>query len=85
MTFGAFMMLGLLAVAVLGTTGTGLGVYALISNRVPGGRLGRTVRNPRLWGTGVLCMVSALAFTSWTPFVIGLGIAVTGHAVKPTG
>ncbi|MFF1706738.1 hypothetical protein [Streptomyces sp. NPDC058252] len=71
--------------AVLGMTGAGLGVYALICNRAPGRLLGKTVRNPRLWGTGMLFMVSSLAFVSWTPFIIGLGITVTAHAVKPTG
>lgn len=85
MTYGDAVMLWFLAMAVLVMTGTGLGSYALIYNQVPGGWLGRTVRNPRLWGTGMLFMVSSLAFVSWTPFIIGLGITVTGHAVKPTG
>ena len=85
MAFGELLTLALLAMVVLGMTGAGLGVYALIYNRVPGRWLGRTVRNPRLWGTGMLFMVSSLAFVSWTPLVIGLGITVTGHAVKPTG
>ncbi|WP_427164076.1 hypothetical protein ACQF4J_00025 [Streptomyces sp. C1-1] len=71
--------------AVVAVTGTGIGIYALISNRVPGRRLGKTVRNPRLWGTGVLFMVCGLAFVSWSPVIIGLGITVVGHAVKPTG
>ncbi|MFD9395179.1 hypothetical protein ACFWBB_31935 [Streptomyces sp. NPDC060000] len=79
------MALSLLAMAVLGMTGAGLGIYALTSNRVPGRLFGKTVRNPRLWGTGMLLMVSSLAFVSWTLLIIGLGITVTSHAVKPTG
>lgn len=85
MTFGGLLALWLLALAVLAVTGTGTGIYALISNRVPGRWLATTVRNPGLRGTGVLFMVSSLAFVSWTPLIIGLGITVTGHAVKPTG
>lgn len=85
MAFGELLTLVLLAMAVLLTTGAWLGSYALICNRVPGRWFGRTVRNPRLWGTGLLFMVSSLAFVSWTPFILGLGITVTGHAVKPTG
>ncbi|WP_327316772.1 hypothetical protein [Streptomyces sp. NBC_01235] len=42
-------------------------------------------RSRRSGGTGLLFMVSSLAFVSWTPFVLGLGITVTGHVVKPTG
>jgi hypothetical protein len=64
---------------------SGLGIYALICNRVTGRLLGKAVRNPRLWGTGMLFMVSSLAFVSWTPLIIGLGITVVGHTVKPTG
>ncbi|USA02166.1 hypothetical protein NCG97_18250 [Streptomyces lydicamycinicus] len=85
MAFGELLTLALLTMAVLGMTGAGLGIYALICNRVPGRWLGKTVRNPRLWGIGMLFMVSSLAFVSWTPLIIGLGITVTGHAVKPTG
>lgn len=85
MTYGDAVTLWFLGMAVLVMTGTGLGIYALTCNRVPGRWLGRTVRNPRLWGTGVLFMVSSLAFVSWTPLIIGLGITVVGHAVKPTG
>ncbi|MFE4054570.1 hypothetical protein [Streptomyces sp. YIM B13518] len=85
MAFGGLLALGLLAMAVLGVTGAGIGIYALISNRMPGRWLGKTVRNPRLWGIGILFMVSSVAFVSWTPFIVGLGITVIGHAVKPTG
>ncbi|WP_158801142.1 MULTISPECIES: hypothetical protein [Streptomyces] len=85
MTFGGLLTLGLIVVAVLGVTGAGVGTYALICNRMPGRWLARTVRNPRLWGTGILVAVSGLAFVSWIPVVIGLGIAVVGHTVNPTG
>ena len=85
MAFGELLTLSLIAMLVLGVTGAGLGIYALTCNRVPGRWLNKTVRNPRLWGTGLLFMVSSLAFVSWTPFIIGLGITVVGHAVKPTG
>ncbi|MGW2865525.1 hypothetical protein [Streptomyces sp. NPDC001205] len=85
MAYGEAVAFGLLVMAVLGMTGTVLGTDALICNRVPGRWLGKTVANPRLWGVGMLCMVSSLAFISWTPLIIGLGITVTAHAVKPTG
>lgn len=85
MAFGEFLTLGFVAMAVLWVIATWLGFYALICNRVPGRWLGKTVRNPRLWGTGLLFMVSSWAVGSWTPFIIGLGITVVGHVVKPTG
>ncbi|MFJ6087983.1 hypothetical protein ACIQI8_42115 [Streptomyces sp. NPDC092369] len=85
MAYGELWTLSLLTMAVLGMTVGGLGIYALICNRVPGRLLGKTVRNPRLWGTGMLFMVSSFAFLSWTPLIIGLGITVVGHTVKPTG
>ncbi|MFD5721463.1 hypothetical protein ACFWA4_34610 [Streptomyces sp. NPDC060011] len=85
MAYGELSPLWLLAMAILGTTIAGLGIYALISNRVPGRLLGKTVRNPRLWGTGMLVMVSSLAFASWTPLIIGLGITVVSHTIRPTG
>ncbi|MER7983313.1 hypothetical protein [Streptomyces sp. NPDC095817] len=85
MAYGEALTLWLLAMAVLGMTIAGLGMYALICNRAPGRLLGKTVRNPRLWGTGMLVIVSSLAFVSWTPLIVGLVITVLSHAIRPTG
>uniref|UniRef100_A0AAU2VGU1 Uncharacterized protein n=1 Tax=Streptomyces sp. NBC_00003 TaxID=2903608 RepID=A0AAU2VGU1_9ACTN len=84
MAFGELLTLAMLGMALAGMTGAVLGVYALTCNRVPGRWFARMVRNPRLWGIGVLFMTASLAYISWVPLIIGLGITVTAHTVRPT-
>ncbi|MFB8400289.1 hypothetical protein [Streptomyces sp. NPDC055912] len=62
-------------------TGVVLGIHALLLGRLPGRRLPRYVRQPRLWGTGAL-LVSCGGFGSATLFVVGLGLVALGHTVK---
>lgn len=64
-------------------TGVVLGIHALLLGRLPGRRLATWVRQPRLWGAGVL-LVSGLGFGSATVLVIGLGLVALGYTVKPT-
>ncbi|GHD57599.1 hypothetical protein GCM10010317_045680 [Streptomyces mirabilis] len=64
-------------------TGTVLGIHALLLGRLPGRRLARRVRQPRLWGLGAM-LVACLGFGSATLFVIGLGLVALGHTVKPS-
>lgn len=80
MAFGELLTLAMLGMALAGLTGAVLGIYALTCNRVPGRWFARMVRNPRLWGIGVLFMTAGFAYVS----VLGLGIMVTAHTVRLT-
>ncbi|MET9296627.1 hypothetical protein [Streptomyces sp. NPDC003077] len=62
-----------------------LGIYAFTRNRVPGRPLRRIVRNPRLWGLGLLLQVASLLTSSWVVLALGLVCTVCGHVLKPTG
>ncbi|MBP2583753.1 hypothetical protein J3A78_004231 [Streptomyces sp. PvR006] len=62
-------------------TGVVLGIHALLLGRLPGRRLPRYVRQPRLWGTGAV-LVSCVGFGSATLFVVGLGLVALGHTMK---
>lgn len=85
MTFGSLLLFSL-ALAAVASVGVGsLGFYAFIRNRVPGRPLRRIVRNPRLWGVGLLLQVASLFALSWTFLALGLVCTVCGHALKPTG
>lgn len=77
----AFLPL-IVIVGALWLTGTVLGIHALLLGRLPGRRLARWVRLPRLWGLGAMLVV-CLGFGSATLFVIGLGLVAVGHTVKP--
>ena len=85
MTFGSFMLLFLGLIALVSVCVGSLGLYAFTRNRVPGPGLRRIVRNPRLWGIGLLLQVASLLTYSWTLLVLGLVCTVFGHAMKPTG
>ncbi|MGA5400447.1 hypothetical protein [Streptomyces pseudogriseolus] len=75
----------LLGMAVLGMAGLWAGTHALLHDRVPGRRFNRIVRNRRLWGAGLLVVLSSVLFLSWAPAVIGLVIMIAGHVIRPTG
>ncbi|MEU5423083.1 hypothetical protein ACFY1P_32290 [Streptomyces sp. NPDC001407] len=85
MTYGSLILLvfGLAVVAVLGIGP--LGMYAFLRNRVPGRPLRRVVRNPRLWGLGLLLQVASLLTYSWAVLALGLLCTVCGHALRPAG
>ncbi|MFG2577545.1 hypothetical protein [Streptomyces sp. NPDC048481] len=85
MAFGSLLLVAW-ALVVLASVGVGsLGFYAFTRNRVPGRPLRRLVRNPRLWGLGLLLLVASLLTHSWTLLAPALVCTVCGHALKPTG
>ena len=74
----------MLALVIAAIAWAVLGVHALLLGRMPGRRLPRLVRQPRLWGAGALLML-----VSWNPgspslLVVGIGIVALGHVAKPT-
>lgn len=85
MTFGSLILFSMGLVAIVAACAGSLGIYAFTRNRVPGRPLRRIVRNPRLWGLGLLLQVAALLTYSWALLVLGLVCTVCGHALKPTG
>ncbi|MFG2133942.1 hypothetical protein ACGFNV_40120 [Streptomyces sp. NPDC048751] len=85
MTFGSMMLLGLGLIVFVSVCVGSLGLHAFIRNRVPGRPLRRIVRNPRLWGIGLLLQVASLLTYSWTLLILGVVCTVCGHVVKPTG
>ncbi|MGA5385806.1 hypothetical protein ACPCUT_15355 [Streptomyces pseudogriseolus] len=85
MTYGGLLTVMLLGMAVLGMAGLWAGTHALLHDRVPGRRFNRIVRNRRLWGAGLLVVLSSVLFLSWAPAVIGLVIMIAGHVIRPTG
>ncbi|MFD8845016.1 hypothetical protein [Streptomyces pseudogriseolus] len=84
-TYGGLLTVMLLGMAVLGMAGLWAGTHALLHDRVPGRRFNRIVRNRRLWGAGLLVVLSSVLFLSWAPAVIGLVIMIAGHVIRPTG
>ncbi|MCG7207676.1 MULTISPECIES: hypothetical protein [Streptomyces] len=84
MGYGSFLLLWLGLVVAVSVCAGSLGMYAFTRNRVPGG-LRRLVRNPRLWGLGLLLQVASLLTFSWVLLVVGLACTVCGHVLKPTG
>lgn len=82
-SFATMLLPLVVIVGGLCLTGTVLGIHALLLGRLPGRRLARWVRQPRLWGVGAV-LVSCLGFGSGALFVIGLGLVALGHTVKPT-
>lgn len=85
MSYGSMMLLSLGLVAVVSLCVGSLGIYAFIRNRVPSRLLRRIVRNPRLWGLGLLVQVASLVTYSGDLLVVGVVCTVCGHAVKPAG
>ncbi|MCT9106106.1 hypothetical protein N4G69_10765 [Streptomyces mirabilis] len=74
----------LLVLLVAAITVAVLGVHALLLGRMPGRRLPRLVRQPRLWGAGALLVLVSWNLESGTLFVVSLGLIALGHVVKPT-
>ncbi|MFH8936878.1 hypothetical protein [Streptomyces griseosporeus] len=59
-----------------------LGLHALLLGRMPGRRLARLVRHPRLWGAGAL-LVLVGGRLSPSLCVIGVGLVALGHVRGP--
>ncbi|GHF78832.1 hypothetical protein [Streptomyces griseosporeus] len=55
-----------------------LGLHALLLGRMPGRRLARLVRHPRLWGAGALLMLMG-GNISPSLCVVGVGLVALGH------
>lgn len=77
------MLIGLVLLLVLAISWCVLGVHALLLGRMPGRRLSRLVRQPRLWGTGALLMVLSWNVNSPSLLAVGLGFVALGHLMKP--
>ncbi|MFJ9381464.1 hypothetical protein [Streptomyces sp. NPDC101455] len=52
--------------------------------RMPGHWLQQRVRQPGLWGAGVLLMLVSWNVHSPSLFTLGIGLVALGHVVKPT-
>ncbi|MGX1541302.1 hypothetical protein [Streptomyces adustus] len=76
------LVIGLL-LFVLAVTWAVLGVHGLLLGRMPGNWLDGKVRRPRLWGGGALLMIVSLNAHSPSLFVVGIGLVLLGHVVKP--
>ncbi|WP_328495430.1 hypothetical protein OHS59_23810 [Streptomyces sp. NBC_00414] len=59
-----------------------LGLHGLLIGRMPGRWLPRHVRQPRLWGAGVLLVLLG-GFEHLSLTVVGIGLIALGHVVKP--
>ncbi|OQD55913.1 hypothetical protein BM536_015930 [Streptomyces phaeoluteigriseus] len=79
-----FGVLGL-ALIVAAITWTVLGIHALLLGRMPGRRLPRLVRQPRLWGAGALLVPLSANLESPSLLALSVGFIALGHVVKPTG
>ncbi|MFB6989842.1 hypothetical protein ACFC0C_05700 [Streptomyces sp. NPDC056178] len=71
----AGIFVGILVAALCGAV---LGIHGLLLGRVPGRRLQRLVKRPRVWGAGALLLVVGV-FWSPTVAVIGVGLLAIGH------
>ncbi|MFD4897930.1 hypothetical protein [Streptomyces sp. NPDC058411] len=81
--FGMIMVGALLLLIALAIAWAVLGVHALLLGRMPGHRLPRLVRQPRVWGAGALLMLVSWNQGSPTLLVIGIGLVALGHVMKP--
>ncbi|MFD5040048.1 hypothetical protein ACFWNI_23600 [Streptomyces sp. NPDC058377] len=81
--FGMIVVSALLLLIALAIAWAVLGVHALLLGRMPGHRLPRLVRQPRVWGAGALLMVVSWNQGSPTLLVIGIGLVALGHVMKP--
>ncbi|MEV6617547.1 hypothetical protein AB0N31_27590 [Streptomyces sp. NPDC051051] len=79
-----FGVLGL-ALMVAAIAWTVLGVHALLLGRMPGRRLPRLVRQPRLWGAGALLALLSANLESPSLLAVSVGLMALGHVVKPAG
>ncbi|MGP3753117.1 hypothetical protein B046DRAFT_06947 [Streptomyces sp. LamerLS-316] len=81
--FGMIVMGALFLLIALAIALAVLGVHALLLGRLPGHRLPRLVRQPRVWGAGALLMVVSWNQGSPTLLAIGIGLVALGHVMKP--
>ncbi|MFC8102762.1 hypothetical protein [Streptomyces sp. NPDC057363] len=79
-----FFLIAGLAMVMAAIAWAVLGVHALLLGRMPGQRLSRLVRQPRLWGAGALFMLVSWNLGSPSLLVVGIGIVALGHVTKPT-
>lgn len=77
------MLIGLVLLLVLAISWAVLGVHALLLGRMPGRRLSRLVRQPRLWGTGALLMLVSWNVHSPSLLAVSVGFVALGHVMKP--
>lgn len=77
------MLIGMVLLLVLALSWAVLGVHALLLGRMPGRRLPRLVRQPRLWGTGALLMLVSWSVRSPSLLAVGVGFVALGHVRKP--
>ncbi|MFE2267412.1 hypothetical protein [Streptomyces griseosporeus] len=59
-----------------------LGLHALLLGRMPGRRLARLVKQPRLWGAGALLMLMG-GNVSPSLCAVGIGLIALGHVRGP--
>ncbi|MFI1354798.1 hypothetical protein ACH4TV_14650 [Streptomyces sp. NPDC020898] len=69
-----------LVLCVLGVAWVVVGVHALLLGRMPGKRLPRLVRQPRLWGAGALLVLASAGSPSL--FAVAVGLMALGHVMK---
>ncbi|MGW2865526.1 hypothetical protein [Streptomyces sp. NPDC001205] len=60
-----------------------LGIHGLLLGRMPGSRLYRRVRRPRLWGVGALAITGGWSTKSPSLAVIGLGLIAISYPAIP--
>ncbi|MFF9277749.1 hypothetical protein [Streptomyces griseosporeus] len=60
-----------------------LGLHALLLGRVPGWRLARPVKQPRLWGSGALLVLVSWHARSPSLCAVGVGLIALGHVRGP--
>ncbi|MYR56690.1 hypothetical protein GTY54_10750 [Streptomyces sp. SID625] len=77
------ILFGALVLFVLAVVWAVLGLHALLLGRVPGGRLRRGVRQPRLWGAGALLTLVSWNARSPSLLAVGVGLVALGYAAKP--
>ncbi|MEE1737766.1 hypothetical protein [Streptomyces sp. BE147] len=73
-----------LALSILAIIWAVLGVHALPLCRLSGQWLQQRVHRPGLRGAGALLMVVSWNAHPPSLLVVGIGLVVLGHAVKPT-
>lgn len=77
------LMVPVLMLMALVFTMVVVGIHALLLGRVPGRRLGWRVRQPRLWGAGVLLVSVGWTGRPPTLLVVGIGLVALGYVMKP--
>ena len=82
MAFAAMVLVASVALFTLWVAWVVLGVHGLLLGRMPGRRLRRGVRQPRVWGAGAL-LVAVGGFGHPTGVVVGVGLVALGCVRKP--